>query len=415
MSEGIDNQAHRITTLKHIITHLHEGHAPGQVRQQLSEIVRQTDPSEVIAMEQQLISEGMPVEEVRSMCDLHSQVTRDILKQRQNRPELPPGHPAETFQRENEALRGVIKELRTTIADLRPLTADDDAGPILLRLRQSFSSLMDIDKHYKRKEQVLFPCLERHGITGPSKVMWAKDDEVRSLLAAAGKLLAQNPDAAELRNAAVLSIERTNAAIEEMIYKEENILLPMALDTLTADEWAKIWQSSPVYGWCLIEPGRAYKPASALKPMSSANPLAVTLSTGSVTVEQLEAIFSTMPLDLTFVDTNDRVAFFTEGPERIFPRSRAIIGRKVQYCHPVNSIDLVDRILGDFRSGARDVAEFWIHMKDKYLHIRFFALRDEQKRYLGTLEFVQDIAPLQKIEGERRLLAEDHPATSATA
>src|SRR6516225_8079990 len=115
MSEGIDNQAHRITTLKHIITHLHEGHAPGQV-------------------------------------------TRDILKQRQNRPELPPGHPAETFQRENEALRGVIKELRTTIADLRPLTADDDAGPILLRLRQSFSSLMDIDKHYKRKEQVLFPC-----------------------------------------------------------------------------------------------------------------------------------------------------------------------------------------------------------------------------------------------------------------
>jgi DUF438 domain-containing protein len=273
---------------------------------------------------------------------------------------------------------------------------------------------MDIDKHYKRKEQVLFPCLERHGITGPSKVMWAKDDEVRSLLATAGNLLAQNPDSADRRIAAALSIERASAAIDEMIYKEENILLPMALDTLTADEWAEIWHSSPVYGWCLIEPGSGYKPAPAIKSTPSDNPRAITFPTGSVTVEQLQAIFSTMPLDLTFVDADDRVAFFTEGPERIFPRSRAIIGRKVQYCHPVNSVDLVDRILGDFRAGARDVAEFWIHIKERYLHIRFFAVRDEQKRYLGTLEFVQDIAPLQKIEGERRLLSEDHP-TPATA
>jgi DUF438 domain-containing protein len=414
MSEGIHNQPQRIETLKHIIRHLHEGQAPEQVRQQLVQIVRQTEPSEIMAMEQQLIDEGMPVQEIRSMCDLHSQVTRQVLKQRQNRPELPPGHPAETFKRENEALRSTIAESRTALAALRGAEPSDEFTPLLLRARQSFNYLMDVDKHYKRKEQVLFPCLERHGINGPSKVMWAKDDEIRALLAEAAKQLAARAAEQDQIANVISAVDRALASMEEMIYKEENILLPMALDTLTPEEWAEIWQSSPVYGWCLIEPGTGYKPVAGVKRRASDNPLAVTLATGSVSVEQLEAIFSTLPLDLTFVDADDRVAFYSEGPDRIFARSRAVIGRKVQYCHPVNSVDLVDRILGEFRAGTRDVAEFWISVKEKYLHIRFFAVRDGQRNYLGTLEFVQDIAPLQKITGERRLLAmEDlQPATA---
>ena len=191
MSEAINNQGQRIVTLKHIIKHLHEGQAPEQVKRQLSEIVRQTDPAEIMAMEQQLITEGMPVDTVRSMCDLHSQVTRDILKQRPNRPELPPGHPADTFRRENEALSSAIAEQRLAAADLLAVQDGNDPTPILLRTRQAFNYVMDVDKHYKRKEQVLFPYLERHGIAGPSKVMWAKDDEIRSLLAQTGRLLAQ--------------------------------------------------------------------------------------------------------------------------------------------------------------------------------------------------------------------------------
>lgn len=410
MSEAINNQAQRVTTLKNVIKHLHAGQAPEQVKKQLAEIVRQTDPAEIVAMEQQLMAEGMTVDEVRSMCDLHSQVTREILRQRPSRPELPDGHPADTFLRENHALRSAIAEERASIAALQAVAASGDLAPAILRARQSFQYLMDADKHYKRKEQVLFPRMERHGITGPSKVMWAKDDEIRSLLKEAGKLLTQVTAAGEI-GGATIAMEKALGAMEEMISKEETILLPMALDTLTEDDWAEIWRSSPVYGWCLIEPGRAYRPAPAVKRAD--NPLAVTFSTGSVTVDQLQAIFATLPLELTFVDAEDRVAFFTEGHGRMFARSRAIIGRKVQYCHPVGSIDLVDRILGDFRAGRRDVAEFWIHMKDKYLHIRFFAVRDEQQNYLGALESVQDIAPLQKIDGERRLLDEEVSAVAA--
>jgi len=128
------------------------------------------------------------------------------------------------------------------------------------------------------------------------------------------------------------------------------------------------------------------------------------MPTGNVTVEQLTSVLSTLPIDLTFVDANDRVAFFTEGPDRIFARSKAIIGRKVQHCHPPSSVDVVDHILDDFRAGRQNVAEFWINLRGKFVHIRYFAVRDKEGKYLGTVELTQDIAPLRELAGERRLL-----------
>jgi len=403
MSEAIANQTERIETLRHVIEHLHQGHDPEQVRDELRTVVRQTDAQEIIAMEQQLIDGGMAVDEIRSMCDMHSQLTREILVQRIDRAPLAPGHPAETFASENMALRGAIAATRKVAP---ALTTSTDFAPALLRLRQELHYLMDVDKHYKRKEQVLFPVLERYGITGPSRVMWAKDDEVRQFLADAATKLA---DCATPQQAteALPALERALAAVEEMIAKEENILFPLAIEKLTAEEWAEIFESSSIFGWCLIEPGRGYKPAASPKPKTNINPLSILLETGHTTVEQLKAILSTLPLDFTFVDADGRVAFYNDGPLRAFARSKAIIGRKVQYCHPVNSIGLVDRILADFRSGARDVAEFHVHIKQMYLHIRFFAVRDASKKYLGALEMVQDIAPIQRIQGERRLLDEE--------
>jgi DUF438 domain-containing protein len=410
MSEVIDNKANRIRVLKDIIKHLHAGNPPEQVQRQMQEIVRQTDASEIMAMEQELISEGMPVEEVRSMCDLHSKVTRDVLVQLPIRKPIAPGHPVDTFRRENEALRGVIAAMTQTLAELQSTKEAADAAAILLRFRQSFNDLMDIDKHYQRKEHALFSCLERHGITGPSKVMWAKDDDVRNLLKRLGESIHSDP--ADIEKWKMNLVEATNAvlkAVQEMIYKEENILLPMSLETLTEDEWAEIWSVSPKYGWCIVEPQQGYAPSVSVMPESMKVPAtgALMLPTGNVSLEQLAAVFSTLPLDLTFVDANDRVAFFTEGPERIFPRSKAIIGRKVQHCHPPRSVETVDRILNDFRSGRQNVAEFWINFHDKFVHVRYFAVRNSDGGYLGTVELTQDLTPLRALQGERRLLEYD--------
>ena len=209
--------------------------------------------------------------------------------------------------------------------------------------------------------------------------------------------------------------ERALAAVEEMIYKEENILFPMSMQTLTENEWAEIWVASPQYGWCLVEPQTGYTPPATANAATSAVPKdgTIMMPTGHVSVEQLVAVLSTLPLDLTFVDAEDRVAFFSEGPDRIFARSKAIVGRKVQHCHPPRSADTVNKILDDFRSGRQTVAEFWINFQGKFVHIRYFAVRNPAGDYLGTVELTQDLAPLRQLSGERRLLAYESSADAS--
>jgi hypothetical protein len=399
MSELIDNRAHRVRTLKGIIKKLHAGEAPEQVKDELAAIVRETDYSEIVAMEQELMAEGMPVEEIQCMCDLHSQVTREVLVQLPQA-SVPPGHPADTLRRENEALRGVVAKMRKAMED-------SDA----LAFRQAYNELMDIEKHYQRKEHTFFPCLERHGITGPSKVMWAKHDEVRGMLKDLGAARNGLPEKA--------AADTALGVIEEMFYKEENILLPMCLDTFTEDEWAEIWDSSPRYGWCLVEPREGYRPpeSTVRQGLRLTSTEAVQLPTGNLTLEQLIGLFSVLPVDVTFVDAEDRVCFFSEGPDRVFARSKAIIGRKVQHCHPPRSVEVVDRILADFREGRESVAEFWIELGGRFVHIRYFAVRGSDNQYLGTLEVTQDATRLRTLQGERRLLEYDttaaKPAESA--
>ena len=349
MSELIDNRAHRIRTLKEVIRHLHEGQAPAEVKAQLTALVRECDASEIAAMEQELIAEGVPVGEIMGMCDLHSQVVRDILVERASAPP-PPGHPVDTFRRENEALLAQAASLRAALEALAP-AGGDDLAPIdrtrLLECRRRYSGMMDVEKHYQRKEHLLFSCLERHGITGPSTVMWGKDDEVRALLEELGTALAENEGSvAEWRLVAQTVAGPTLAAVEEMIFKEEHILLPMALQNLTETEWGEIFAQSPQFGYCLVDPRDGYAPrppASDVPPAASAEaarsgiafapgpfaagaravPLAmagaprpprreglpeavgqglVVLPTGALRLDQLKAVFATLPVDITFVD-----------------------------------------------------------------------------------------------------------------
>lgn len=409
MSELIDNKAQRVRRLKSIIQRLHSGESPDKVRSDMKKLVGETDHSEIVAMEHELMAEGMPVEEIQSMCDLHSQVTRDVLVQLPKRT-LPPGHPVDTFRRENTALNELIGKMRETMAGIQALPGDANAGELLLIWRQAYNDLMDVEKHYQRKENTLFPRLEHHGITGPSKVMWAKHDEARDLLKRLGASLAQqNETAGEWKRVTQTLAGAALDAVEEMVHKEENILLPLSLDTLTEEDWAEVWMASPRYGWCIVEPLEGYQPPEAVVPDSlklSASE-AIQLPTGNLTLEQLIGMFSYLPVDVTFVGADDRVKFFSEGPDRVFPRSTAIIGRKVQHCHPPKSVDIVDRIVTDFREGRQDVAEFWINFQGRFVHIRYFAVRDADKAYLGTLEVTQDLTNIRKLEGERRLLQYD--------
>jgi DUF438 domain-containing protein len=275
-------------------------------------------------------------------------------------------------------------------------------GQIKMRLY----SLGDVGKHYDRKENLLFPYLEKHGITGPSKVMWAKDDEVRELVRAGIEGLQHQEDtsASEALAFVDLLLRPAKDAIEDMIYREEQILIPMSLDTLSDTEWYSICKQSPEYGFCLYDPPGEWVPEDVEQEESPDLGDRIQLPSGSLDWDEINAILNTIPFDLTFVDKDNRVRYFTQGRERIFARSRAILGREVQLCHPPSSVHIVEQIIEDFKSGKQSRAPFWIELGGKFIHIEYFALRDKDGQYLGTLEVSQDLTGKRKLEGEQRLL-----------
>ena len=407
MSELINNSESRKARLKELILKLHQGATEEEVRQELLDTLSSIPYGEVVEVEQELISEGLPEEEVLKLCDAHSAVLRGQVDL-SGMQDVPEGHPVDVMRKENQELMKVIALAEGALRELEA-APEEKLGEQMLKLLGLFNSLYDVDKHYLRKEYLLFPFLEQEGITGPPKVMWGKQDEIREQLRGGIEIL-KTPglEKHEFLAAAGIVIRPALQAVEDMVLKEEEILFPMALDKLSEQQWLQISQQSPEFGYCLYDPPVAWIPEGAeprqLEDLQREGGQ-VRLPTGSFALEELLALLNTLPVDMTFVDKNDKVKYFSQSAERIFQRNRAILNRDVRHCHPPASAHIVDRIIEDFRSGRQSRAPFWIRMGGKFIHIEYFALRNENGDYLGTLEVSQDVARYRRLEGEQRILS----------
>ena len=406
MSELINDAEKRKELLKHMILQLHEGKAPEAVKKQLIRLLGKVPYNDVVEVEQELIKDGLPQEEVLKLCDIHTMALDGILDHTEAK-KAPPGHPVHTFKEENRALRKEIQTLEHIYDEVKNTKSKDRLAGLFDEIHQHFNALMDVEKHYLRKENLLFPFLEKHGVTGPPTVMWGKHDEARELLKGAVEALGAADDITveEAKTVIDLVLGPASKAVDDMINKEEEILFPMCLDTLTEEEWVEIERQSMEYGFCLYDPKVKWSPEGIEFEESVSDKIdKIQLPSGSFNMNELTAILNTIPFDMTFVDKDDRVKYFTQGRERIFARSRAILGRNVRQCHPPSSVHVVEKILDDFKSGKKDQSTFWITLKDRFIHIEYFALRSEDGDYLGTLEVSQDLTEKRKLEGEQRLL-----------
>ena len=386
-AEGLDDAAKQ-AHLKQIIQDLHRGEDIKVLKERFKALVKEVSPSEIAAMEQKLIDEGMPEAEVKRLCDVHVTVFQEAL-QRHEIPGAPPGHPVHTFMKENRAAEEWIAKIEALIR------ASGDAEA----LKPLLKGLSRIHLHYLRKENQLFPLLESHGVSGPSSVMWAIHDDIRALFKKAEEAIA-----ASEKGLPVETLETLLTAVKEMIYKEEHILFPMALETLTEAEWRKVRKGEEEIGYAWVTPDAGWESQKGGQTTPAATCEKIGLQTGALTPEQVDWILTHLPFDLTFVDEKDRVAYYSAGKERIFPRSPGIIGRAVKRCHPPKSIGIVEKILNAFRSGEKDAASFWIQLKGRFILIRYFAVRSPEGAYKGCLEVSQDITDIKSLEGERRLL-----------
>ncbi len=408
MSEIINNRQQRIDIMKALIRRLHQGAAEEKIKQQLETLLDEADYADVFLMEVQLIQEGVPQESIQRLCDTHTRVLKKHLDL-QETPRTIPGHPVHTFLAENRELMRTTQEVRRITGQIAKLKDGEDATSLVREYQMHLNALMDLDKHYRRKENLLFPYFEKKGIPGPPAVMWGKHDEVRNLLKTTidGLQKTEYISVSDAKAFNQLAVEPVLEAVVDMIYKEEKILFPTALDMLTEQDWYEIYLESDEIGYCIYVPEFEWQPSGGVhreikKIGAKAN--RIQMPTGSFTLEELISVLSVMPFDLTFVDRDDTVRYFSPGKNRIFDRSRAILGRKVQYCHPPKSVHIVNQILADFKAGKQDRARFWIQLGAKFVYIVYYALRDEQGAYLGTLEVTQDIAGIKSLNGEQRLL-----------
>jgi hypothetical protein len=401
--EPIAAKEARLEILKDIIHELHKGESLEEQKKRFAALVKDTSPTEISEMEQKLIEEGMPEDEVKRLCDVHVQVFKESLET-QPLPSAIPGHPLHTLMEENRALEKLLAGWKELLGQVKTAERGESFKRLKSELRGQWEKLAEVEKHYLKKENQLFPLLEAKGVSGPSKVMWAIHDDIRTQLREFRELLNEE------KSSEMVDLGRKlGETMADMIYKEEKILFPMSQETLDEKDWAAVKKGEEEIGYAWVVPGTEWKPAVGgaevpaipeyKKPLSP-----IDLDTGRLTPEQVNFLLKNLPVDVTFVDENDTVLYYSATAERIFPRSAAVVGRKVQNCHPPSSVHVVERILESFKSGQRDAAEFWIELRGKFILIRYFAVHDENRNYRGCLEVSQDVTAIRALKGEKRLL-----------
>ena len=395
----------RKKALKDILKRLHAGVPPAQVKEQFRQFLEGVSPLEIAKIEQELISEGVSREEIQRLCDVHLAVFREQLEKK--RLETTPTSPIGILLEEHRMLQQMTQTLSGLAEEVRGASLEN-VEEKLAQLRHIAEELLDAEKHYLREENVLFPVLEKHGITEPPAIMWMEHNQLREKKKQLKSLL---------ENVATINFQDfkrqlgelvgiINTTLNSHIFKENNILFPTAQRVVTEQEWDAMRADFDEIGYCCFTPAHLTgKPTEKLAAEAETMAEGVLrFETGTLTREEVEAILNTLPVDITFVDKEDAVKFFNKAEKRIFVRTKAVLGRKVQLCHPQKSVHIVNRILEAFKKGEKNVAEFWINVGGRLILIRYFAVRDKDGKYLGTMEVTQDITDLKKIEGEKRLL-----------
>ena len=391
--------------LKGVIKQLHDGVPPEQVKGKFKKLLETMTSEDIAKIEQELVREGMPREELRRLCDVHLAVFGEQLgKQQLN---VTADHPISILMEEHKILTQHAERLQTLTDMVEEACDIVYVGDVLKEIQQIARQFQEAEKHYLREENVLFPALEKHGITEPPAIMWMEHNQIREKKKQLADLAEKwnTMTFFDFKKKLVDAAKPLSSLLPSHYFKENNILLPAALQTIKQDEWQDIRKEFDEIGYCCYTPppaARAAKTETAQKREEIEGLLQ--FDTGTLSREEVEAILDSLPVDVSFIDKDDRVKYFNKAEKRIFVRTKAVIGRSVQMCHPQKSVHVVNRIIEAFTTGEKGTAEFWITMNNRLVHIRYFAVRDKKGKYLGTIEVTQDLTDLKNIKGERRLL-----------
>ncbi len=385
----------RQAILKDLILRLHADEDQEVIKKEFKEHFGTVSAFEISVMERRLMGEGIEAEEIMRLCNVHASLFNGSIEAVYEQGEGfdSPGHPVRVLKEENLALESTMDK----IVNLLKVYLESPDAQLKKGLLMQLDMLWEIDKHYARKENSYFPIMERYGMTAPPKVMWGVDDEIRELIKDFRTRI-ENDDLDGI------DFEPAKYEVEEMIVKEEEIMLPMIMPFFNEDDWISIAAESDEIGYCIVKPDKKWEPKREVVDASveSGN---IDLGLGYLTQKELRKILDLQPLELTFIDANDIVKYFNETPGRkLFPRTRNAIGREVYNCHPPKSQSIVRKLIADFKAGTKDIETLWFQTRGTYVMVTYAAVRDDDGSYMGTLEWVQDIQHIINIDEEKRTI-----------
>lgn len=389
-----------------------------EARKSLKDRVQHLAPYEIAIIEQEMVVESEDEcikEDIQAMLE----VFQDVLVTKDQ--ELPENHPISCYRRENAKM----KELLLSVEDLvqYPLIKN--------QWLELYEELLKFKIHLSRKQNQLYPVLEKKGFTRPTTTMWTLDDFIRDEIAECYNLLLEDKEEEFIGKQAELV-----ADVRDLMDKEENILYPTSLEMINEEEFRYMAEGDQEIGFAYIsvqadKSGNSASASSSASASTAGAPLfglssapgfaeelagllgkygfnnkeeKLNVSTGQLTLEQINLIYQHMPVDLSYVDENELVCFYTDTKHRVFPRSKNVIGRDVKNCHPKASVHIVEEIIKKFRSGEQDKAEFWINKPDLFIYIIYYAVRDENGKFRGVLEMMQDCTHIRSLQGSQTLL-----------
>ena len=379
--------------LKNLMLRLHAGEDKEVIQEEFNEVFDEISPYEIQLMERNLMSEGITFAEIMSLCNVHANLMGSKVNTQTTVADFEqPGHPVHVMKMENLAIRGALDRVERLLVNF--LETKDST--IEKGLKRQISLLDQFENHYQRKEYAMFPIMEKKGITAPPKVMWGVHDQIRDMYNDFKKALNDG------KESTLEEFQIARDEMLEMIQKEENILIPMVEQVFHVDDWETIASQSPDYGYCIVKPEKEWAVKKSFSPVKEETQVEsegdIPLSTGSLSLKELNFILNLLPMELSFVDAQNIVKYYNEGngEEKIFKRTPSAIGRDVILCHPPRVHETVQTIFEQLKSKQKEKEEMWFKTEDKMVHVTYHAVWDEEGKYMGCLEYVQDIKPLVK-------------------
>ncbi|MBL4559808.1 MAG: DUF438 domain-containing protein [Labilibaculum sp.] len=412
MSEFINNNKARVDSLYDFCFHLIQGEKGTELIKNHQEAIDNLTPNDIVLVVHRLVEAKVPMEELKIGINKALNVFHKVIH---NHPkaDVDSTHFLGIMMRENAELDTRLKEIKPLAKSINTIKDGIKLAAEISLLKAKVQDLAKMEKHYQRKENIFFPYFENqfpdYKCLG---VMWSIHDDIRKV---------QKQLVAELQSG-FIDLKLINRLLGDLFFfmyaiisREEYLLFPVALNAVSDELWDEMNKQSHEIGFSFIEAPelvkvekKLVKKANSMKgeelDMNQLGDTLLNFETGLMTLKQAMMLLNHLPVDITMIDENDRVCFFSNPKERFFPRSKAIIGRTVQNCHPPESVHVVDDLVKAFKSGDKDSESFWIQMKGRFILIQYFALRDEDNAYKGCIEVSQDVTDIRKLDGEKRLM-----------